>query len=83
MTEENTKNNQDREVTFEIKEHIGVLSEQAKGWRKELNMVAWNNGAAKLDIRDWNENHQSMKRGVTLNKEEAKELLQLLNAMEL
>ena len=27
------------EIKFEIKKHIGVLSENAKGWRKELNLV--------------------------------------------
>jgi len=74
--------NQDREVTFDIKEHIGVLSQQNKGWKKELNIVAWNNGAAKYDIRDWNENHQSMKRGITLNKEEAQTLVELLSAIK-
>ena len=23
-------------------EHIGVLSESAKGWKKELNRISWN-----------------------------------------
>lgn len=26
------------EIKFKIKESIGVISESAKGWRKELNM---------------------------------------------
>lgn len=30
------------EIKFEITQHIGVLSESAKGWRKELNLVSWN-----------------------------------------
>ena len=83
MSEEKKERNGEREVTFDIKEHIGVLSEQAKGWKKELNMVAWNNGAAKFDIRDWNETHESMRRGITLNKEEAKSLYDLLGAVDL
>ena len=33
-----------REVTFEIKEHIGVISENNKGWTKEVNLVSWNGG---------------------------------------
>ena len=33
------------EITFEIKHHIGVLSESAKGWTKELNLVSWNGRA--------------------------------------
>lgn len=27
---------------FEITESLGVLSENAKGWTKELNKVSWN-----------------------------------------
>ena len=30
------------ELKYEIVEHIGVLSENARGWRKELNLVSWN-----------------------------------------
>ena len=30
------------ELKFEITERIGVLSENAKGWTKELNKVSWN-----------------------------------------
>lgn len=30
------------ELKYEITEKIGVLSENAKGWTKELNMVSWN-----------------------------------------
>lgn len=27
---------------YEIVEHIGVISESAKGWTKELNKISWN-----------------------------------------
>ena len=30
------------DIKFEIKETIGVLSESAKGWTKELNLISWN-----------------------------------------
>lgn len=30
------------EIKFEIKDTIGTLSESAKGWAKELNLVSWN-----------------------------------------
>ena len=30
------------ELKFEITKNIGVLSESARGWTKELNMVSWN-----------------------------------------
>ena len=35
------------DIKFEIKEEIAVLSESAKGWRKELNLVSWNDAAPK------------------------------------
>ena len=38
---------------YEIVEHIGTLSESAKGWTKELNRISWNGGEPKYDIRDW------------------------------
>ena len=30
------------EFNYEIVEEIAVLSENPKGWRKELNLVSWN-----------------------------------------
>ena len=66
------------DITFEIVEHIGVLSENAKGWTKELNKVSWNGAAAKYDIREWAPEHEKMGKGVTLTEEEAKKLKELL-----
>lgn len=66
------------EVTFEIKEHIGVISVNPKGWTKEINIVAWNGGAPKIDIRDWDETHERMSRGITLTEEQAEKMAELL-----
>ena len=63
---------------YEIVEEIGVLSENAKGWRKELNKVSWNGAAPKYDIRDWAPGHEKMGKGITLSEEEAKALKGLL-----
>ena len=38
------------DIKFEIKEELGVLSENAKGWRKEVNLISWNGAAPKYDI---------------------------------
>ncbi|MDD4496117.1 MAG: PC4/YdbC family ssDNA-binding protein [Eubacteriales bacterium] len=73
----------DREITFEIERHIGVIGISPTGWRKELNMVAWNGNPAKYDIREWDEDHVHMSRGITLNKEELETLKDLLNSNEL
>ena len=63
---------------YEIIEELGVLSESAKGWTKELNRISWNGGAPKLDVRDWAPEHEKMGKGVTLTDEEEKVLLELL-----
>ena len=62
------------EFTYEIIEEIAVLSENEKGWRKELNSIAWNGREPKYDIRDWAPEHEKMGKGVTLSKEELKQL---------
>lgn len=67
------------DFTYEIKEELGVLSENAKGWRKELNLISWNGGAPKYDVRDWAPEHEKMGKGVTLTREEAAELYKLLS----
>ncbi|WP_017416241.1 YdbC family protein [Clostridium tunisiense] len=71
------------DIKFEIKENTGVLSESAKGWKKELNLISWNDKEAKYDIRDWDSEHKKMGKGVTLNIDELKALKEILNGMEL
>ncbi len=71
------------EIKFEIKETTGVLSESAKGWKKELNLISWNDKEPKYDIRDWDSEHNKMGKGVTLSVEELKKLKEILNDMEL
>lgn len=67
----------DRDFTFEIEEHFGVISSREDGWNKELNLVRWNGAAAKYDIREWDEHHEQMRRGVTLNQWEMRKLIDL------
>lgn len=66
------------EIKFEIKKEIGVLSESAKGWRKELNLVSWNGAEPKYDLRDWAPDHEKMGKGITLTEDEVKALKKLL-----
>ena len=66
------------EVKFEIQEELGTLSESAKGWTKEVNLISWNGAAPKYDIRDWAPNHEKMVKGITLTAEEAEELYKIL-----
>ena len=61
--------------SFEIVEHIAVLSENAKGWKKELNLVSWNGRPPKFDLRDWDSEHAKMGKGITLTNEELAALI--------
>lgn len=70
-------------IKYEITETIGVISEGAKGWRKELNLISWNDREPKYDIRDWDSVHDKMGKGITLSREEVKELKQLLGGLDL
>ncbi len=71
------------DIKCEIKENLGVLSESAKGWTKELNLVSWNDREPKYDLRDWNETHEKMGKGVTLTKDELLKLRAILNSIDL
>ena len=68
----------DRDVTFEIIEEIGIISTLDTGWTKEINLVRWNGGVAKYDIRDWDPQHMRMSKGITLKEEEMRRILDLM-----
>lgn len=67
------------EISFEIVEHIGVLSTGTKGWTKELNLVSWNGCEPKYDIREWSPEHDKM--GLTFSKDELEELKDILEKL--
>ncbi len=70
---------ENNEVKFEIVERIGALDKaNDNGWTRELNLVAWNGGAPKLDIREWAPDHQRMSRGITLTEQQGIRFAQLL-----
>ena len=69
------------EFSYEIVEEIAVLSENPKGWRKELNLVIWNDRPPKFDLRDWAPNHEKMGKGITLSNEEFEALRETLKSM--
>lgn len=71
------------DIKFEIINKLGVLAEGAKGWKKEVNIMSWNNRKAKIDVRDWDEAHSKMGKGITLSKNELKALKDLLNELDI
>lgn len=74
------------EFSYKIEKDLGILSEN-KEYTKRITLTAWNNREPKVDIRDWScfEDEASRKamKGITLTKDEAKKLRDILNEMEL
>ena len=71
------------EFTYEVTERIAVLSTNARGWERQLNMVSWNGNPPKYDIRDWSPDGTRMGKGISLTEDELKTLKDILNDMEL
>ena len=70
-------------IKYEIIKEIGIISTSSKRWNKELNLISWNDREPKYDLRDWDENHEKMGKGVTFTKEELINLKNLLNSIEI
>lgn len=69
---------------FEIKETLAVLSDRRPGgWQKELNLVSWYGKEPVYDLREWNEDHYRMSKGITLTKGELSILREKLQEVEL
>ena len=67
-----------KDFEFEIVEHIGVIAEKTRGWKREINLISWGGADPKIDIRDWSPDHSKMGKGITLSAEEIEKLKELL-----
>ena len=65
-------------VRMEIVENLLVLPSKTS-YHLEVNLIKWNGADAKVDIRRWNEDRSKMTKGVTLTKEEFKEIKDAIN----
>jgi hypothetical protein len=66
------------EFKYEIVKKFGIISQSGKGWKKEANLIKWNDRDPKLDIRDWSPDNSKMGKGITLSKDEVAKLKELL-----
>ena len=68
---------------FDIVRNVGVISERKdhenNTWTKEVNLVSWNGREPKLDIREWDENHIRMSKGLTFTDEETEQVCMILH----
>ena len=67
-----------QEVTFEVLEKFGVLSQSPTGWTKEFRQVSWNNRKPRYDLREWSPGDKKASRGITLSLREARALQEIL-----
>lgn len=65
-------------INYEIVRQVGIMAEKQSGWKRTLNLIRWNAGEEKYDIRDWSPDGQKMSKGIVLTRQEAEELLRIL-----
>lgn len=71
------------EFRYEVTERIAVLSTNASGWERQLNMVSWNDREPKYDIRDWSPDGTKMGKGISLSHDEMAILKGILEELDL
>lgn len=71
------------ELKYEITEQLGELGETGNGWKKEINLISWNEREPVFDIRTWNAKHDRMGKGITLTIDELKMLKEILDRMDI
>ena len=73
------------EPKYEIIKHFGKLTDEEGKYNKELNLISWNDGDPKFDLRPWRESEEKgrqMLKGITLTAEEIEELYNLLQKIK-
>lgn len=66
-----------KDFSYEITDELGIIGDTAE-WHKEVNVISWNGGEGKLDIRVWSPNSEKMSKGISLDDEEAHQLYEIL-----
>ncbi len=69
------------EFKYEIQESFGTVSESSNGWSRELNLISWNDGKPKYDLRDWAPDHEKMGKGIGLTYEDLESLYDIIGGI--
>ena len=64
-------------ITYDVVKNIGVIADNG-AWETQVNIISWNHGAPKFDIRKWNVETDRMSKGISLTESEARALADLL-----
>lgn len=70
------------EIKYDIIQKIAVLSQRPRGWERQLNLISWNDGEPKYDIRDWSPDGTRMGKGISFSAEELGALKGILEEMD-
>ena len=71
------------EISYEILEECGVISERKGGYVLKLRYMSWNGNDPKYDLRPWKQNEdgsETASKGISLTGEELEELTNILNS---
>ena len=71
------------EIKYDIIQKIAVLAQRPRGWERQHNLISWNDGEPKYDIRDWSPDGSKMSKGISLSHDEMAVLKDILNELEL
>lgn len=74
-----------KEITYQVKEKLGVLTtDETQAVKKELRLVSWNGSSPVYEIRGWKytEDGEQALKGVTMTLNELKVLKAILNESE-
>ena len=70
-------------TTFEVYERLGILSESANAWTKELRLINWNGRGLCYDLRAWAPGDRRFGIGITLSLSEIRQLQDILMEIDL
>lgn len=62
-------------VKYEIDKHVGLISHDEE-YSKQVNLISWNDRKSVIDVRSWR--GERPLKGITVTKEEAAILIELL-----
>lgn len=70
-----------KEIKKEILKQYGIVRTGSDNpWKLEVNLISWNGGEPKIDIRRWAPGHSKCGKGLSMTEEEARILKAILVA---
>lgn len=71
-----------KDFEYEVVKEVGIIGE-TKRETKEVNLISYGGSEPYIDIRKWDKRSMCMGKGIALKREEAKQLKDILNTLDL